>query len=98
MAKQIKELKHIFIKYTAVSGEFEFYGYRTLSGDIDVSDEDIIDDYFRDFYGENNFDEDCFYTKAESYMYYGMQVGIKKITCKDITEEEKKTLNRLGIL
>lgn len=86
--------KILAVKFTIICGEFEFTGHCICDGKPDEKDEDIIDTFFSSYYSK--LDED-YYEKAESYMYMGCQVGVKRIVWREITLEEKKILNKVGI-
>ena len=86
--------KLILVKYTCVSGEYEFSGHTVMAMSSRCKPETQIHNYFSCFYGESNTCKD---STKEFYLYNGGEVGVKKISWHEISESDAEVLSRLNV-
>lgn len=89
-------MKKVLLKFTVVWGEYEFFSHAVLDNVEKGKEKERVHQYLMGFYGDENTDEkDC--VECESYMYNMGQVGVKRISWVDITEEDVKVIEKYGL-
>lgn len=83
----------LLINHTIRSGEHEFNGNSIIEGQ--GKEEEFVHEYYMDFYGEDNTDEE--YTKAENYLYLDGSVCLKIDGWHEITKDQRSFLNSVNI-
>lgn len=87
--------RFILVKYTHISGEYEFDGHHILTTE-QTEPEAVnkeVDEFFKQFYGEDQLAEADDY----GYLYNGGEVGVKRVFWNEITEEQKKVIDEVRL-
>jgi hypothetical protein len=94
--KPVKVNRVILVKYTCVSGEYEFSGHTILTLLPRQKAETHVHEYFKDFYGEGNLEKKDT-RKLDWYLYNGGEVAVKHVSFQEITQEQYDVLIKLGL-
>lgn len=88
--------KYWLVKYTVITGEYEFSGQVVLSRSARAKIENAVHYYFKHYYDEpSNCDRDS--ERLEHYLYNGGEVAVKRISWREITQEQAQVLADLNI-
>lgn len=88
--------KILLVQYDIIDGEYEFGSNTICTGTKRQQEENIIDKYFKEFYGKGNFSK-FDYEKARQYMYFNGSLGVKIRSWTIIDSRDKQILNEFGI-
>jgi len=87
----MEKIRHLFVNYDFISGEYETCSCTIIPAENGESDEDAVHRYFSTFWGEENTET---VEKARLYHGWGAVVAVKITGWKEIPPKDLKTLEK----